>query len=1074
MATIDTASSSTELALAFQPAGYEQIPGSTILTRLNYYDGKFLRADDLRLEQNYLRRLAELDARASGSGLVYGFDVSLGRGDALTIGAGLAFDASGRVLYMPAGFTVGLQQLIDSTRRAAVTAQQASAGSSTFAICPPDEGPVQPQGPSGAEFYLITIAHAEETCGEEDVFGTLCDDGCATSTDRAYLVEGVVARATPFLPRTPFVTTTTVGLTDAHIRSQLVSAYFADEKDFVPCQISKAGLLSGLWCNGAAAPSGWEVPIAVVGRLSSSTFVDEWVVRRERMDTPPRRYWQGRMCMRPWDVFLAQVLQFQCQLPSVLSGRGGDATAVDPCAPHVAVIRQVSSYVKELAAALAQPAPTPGAADEQPAPPPASATTATNVEAAYVLALEPLQLETIQKLQVNLADVLAKAALPSQRILIDGGLVELPPAGYLPVTPGTTPPVDEQVRRLMGPGVDLRFCVAAPDYIPRAFESAQHMDRISLVHGLDNPADKPKVDVLVPNGVFDGPKTTPAQGWDATVVLEPRLLEAILGTQHLIVAADVAPNPVELRGFGRSAVLAGGGAEAQFAGQQAQLSVAGAAPPPPFGGYASVEFDKNPFDLSAGDTFTVNAEGALADEIQSPFGDTVTATGTFTVDSRKQPSSGGIQVQATGSLTGSGSTLAGSGDFGPAGVKVQMTFAGNSAELIVASADGGDSQIVVKAEWSGTPLTAEVTATEVRPEAPFEIAKGQFVANANAFSTQNPLRQEALAGLKTIATVLNDSRYTDVVPGKLFNAVAGSTPASRGLTATLDWVLFHRRREKNCSPVVAAPPTTQTYRVFMVSANPEEVDKIVQAVESDQAVTSFAAKQVGLVEFQDASDSLATGAAKVAADWQAVQPGPLIAHATVAVAAGQGDDTLLKTRVAAYQAAVHDVSTPVPDEQIVVHQPQLTHLPSGPDGQILLFTTVAVETVGYQVLAALSDEGAAAIKMLVGSRNVDQFRADPQAHVIGTIAFEAGTSNVASQTLKQLDAQFNNRHMVLRAHVFTQPGQTTTEDVNSQVEMIMKEVGGDTAATFTMKTYEATADTQPAGTNLTCVLEVVG
>src|SRR5205823_11127900 len=105
----------------------------------------------------------------------------------------------------------------------------------------------------------------------------------------------------------------------------------------------------------------WEVPIAVVGRLSSSTFIDEWVVRRERIETPTRRYWEGRMCMRPWDVFLAQVLQFQCQLPSVLSGRGGDSTATDPCAPHTAVIGQVSSYMQELVAVLDMPvqAPTP-------------------------------------------------------------------------------------------------------------------------------------------------------------------------------------------------------------------------------------------------------------------------------------------------------------------------------------------------------------------------------------------------------------------------------------------------------------------------------------------------------------------------------------------------------------------------------------------------------------------------------------------------------------------------------------------------------------------------------------------
>ena len=88
----------SELALAFEPAGYEQIPEKTVLTRLNYYDGKFLRADSLRLEQDYLRRLAELGARAGGSGLLYGFDVFLGTDEQLTIGGGLGYDARPRAV----------------------------------------------------------------------------------------------------------------------------------------------------------------------------------------------------------------------------------------------------------------------------------------------------------------------------------------------------------------------------------------------------------------------------------------------------------------------------------------------------------------------------------------------------------------------------------------------------------------------------------------------------------------------------------------------------------------------------------------------------------------------------------------------------------------------------------------------------------------------------------------------------------------------------------------------------------------------------------------------------------------
>src|SRR5207302_4631940 len=87
----------------------------------------------------------------------------------------------------------------------------------------------------------------------------------------------------------------------------------------------------------------------------------------------------------------------------------------------------------------------------------------------------------------------AVAAAPSDRVLIDGGIVEAPSGGFLPVTPGTIS-VNDQVRRLLGNGVDLRFCVARADYIPHVLEKAQHMERISLVAGLDDPTHRPQVD----------------------------------------------------------------------------------------------------------------------------------------------------------------------------------------------------------------------------------------------------------------------------------------------------------------------------------------------------------------------------------------------------------------------------------------------------------------------------------------------------------------------------------------------------------------------------------------------------
>jgi hypothetical protein len=114
-----------------------------------------------------------------------------------------------------------------------------------------------------------------------------------------------------------------------------------------------------------------------------------------------------------------------------------------------------------------------------------------------------LSLTRIVGLRDKIASVLSTAATPSQptdRILIRGGMIEMSSAGYLPVMNGTSVSVNDQVRALLGEGLDLRFCIVTADYVAHAFEEAQHMDRISLIQGLDYPSNKPRVDILVPDG----------------------------------------------------------------------------------------------------------------------------------------------------------------------------------------------------------------------------------------------------------------------------------------------------------------------------------------------------------------------------------------------------------------------------------------------------------------------------------------------------------------------------------------------------------------------------------------------
>ena len=112
------------------------IPQPTPLTRLNYFDGKFLRASDLSAEQLYLRRLVDLSNQAGGPGVAHGYNLSLAAGgDTLNVCPGLAIDPQGRVLLLPEDFSIGVQELIERSRQLKTSPTTASGGSDSFGDC---------------------------------------------------------------------------------------------------------------------------------------------------------------------------------------------------------------------------------------------------------------------------------------------------------------------------------------------------------------------------------------------------------------------------------------------------------------------------------------------------------------------------------------------------------------------------------------------------------------------------------------------------------------------------------------------------------------------------------------------------------------------------------------------------------------------------------------------------------------------------------------------------------------------------------------------------------------------------
>ncbi|NHN38337.1 hypothetical protein G8764_13595 [Pseudomaricurvus alcaniphilus] len=552
--------------------GHAVVNKHSPLRRLNYFDGKFIRAPDLILEQQALLNQIRLGNRAGGAGVVYGYDCTLSGNDGLNISAGYAIDPQGKALLLGDGISVGIGELIEKSTAAAFgpTASSAGLGRATatagfsassavtssmaaaavqknisaaqkssavkkagFDDCVIHNSAATISAGTSDQLYLITLNHTEAYCGEEDVYGKLCSEACSTSTNRSYIIEGVEVRAVPINLSQLYKNSAAVDLSAVHLRSRVASAYFEQERQLIASHISASGLSSSIWCLGAEASGGNGVPIAIIGRNGSTTlFLDAWTARRERMEAPPRHYWAGRMAMRPWQQFLAQILQFQCQLRACLTSTDPNAPCktlreFDPCASTRKIAGEAAAGMRYLLDSLGRMAGQ--LSDLQ----------ALNINNATLAELQGGSAGLEAQYQ-KLIDV-ARVVLPEQ-LLINCGIVEVPSAGYLPVNASSTITVNEQVRRFFGDGVDLRFCVTRADYIPHALEEAQHMERICLLSGLDNAANKPKVDVLVPEGEIQQLEAqVVGTGYQSTTSISTNLL-AIGWPRKLSVAADVAGN----------------------------------------------------------------------------------------------------------------------------------------------------------------------------------------------------------------------------------------------------------------------------------------------------------------------------------------------------------------------------------------------------------------------------------------------------------------------------------------------------------------------------------------------------
>jgi hypothetical protein len=1036
--------SASELVLVNRSRGLTVIPESTPLTRLNYFDGKFLRASDLTAEQTYLRKLVQLSNQASGSGIAYGLSVQLGSGDTLRVSPGLAITPEGQVILMPNEAVLSVEKLIEASRRQTTfTASRAIIGSSEFGDCI-EAAATPPDDVLRAEnLYLITAAPAEALCGEEDVFGKLCEEACATSKDRPYRVEGVIFRATPLLLATPLPDSGMVALGAKHLRSRVASAYFEDERSRIASLISGDGLKSELWCLGAEPARGTEVAIGVISRPGGTTaFLDVWIARRELMDSPARRYWQWRMAMRPWDVFLAQVLQFQCQLRDAMSDAPIDDDE-DPCVRNsklVAVAAQQMAEVTQFYAAATRKLAT------VPLEPGEQRLEITGGQTA----LDDLH----RKLQI--AGELA--FLPSDRVMIERGIVELPSGGYLPVVPGANTTVNSQIKRFMGPGVNLRFCVVRPDYVAHALEEVQHMERISLLQGLEDEAKKPDVDILVPNGVIVSQKAPPGSAFRASLRIGD---EGDRGSRLRIrrAAAAAITQRTEFDGVGRVEASEAGPVQMFVAAEATRAPGGSSLPTNSRLSIASVWLTgtcrDNPFAPGASSTSSVELRFTLVPQGDVPGLDFVDVliNGTFYHGTASTSGSSRI-VQGTlsGSFSRKIGTSARSG--GAISLLVDARLSPGGADplaqpprLRLSLREAGEKDgLGLEFAWKGTPL--QISLTSLTPD----VGDMSLIQDSDVLDDNDRSNARARAALQQIMRALTEASFEEQALANLFPAPPAPVD-DLIVQGTLDWVLFHRRRRKQCSEEVRRPETAppRSYQMhhllFSGAIDNFSLESIIEAVRNNrtEVLTQLPFRQASLVEFLPLSQDLISQPASILADWNQLKPAP--GADLVYAAVGSTEDaekegsSLATARLKRVVTVLEPVSKPASNAVSEVLDAPPDALPAGPDGVIVIITA-PVATSCNSIFRAPSQDVFTRVQQLIQAGQIAQ--ALPQLRPVHTVQFNRGTAQPVESSFTGLGAgwQTAGGGNVGQTLVVFREGDTTTpnQQLAEQGRLIMNRI----------------------------------
>jgi hypothetical protein len=469
-----------------------------------------------------------------------------------------------------------------------------------------------------------------------------------------------------------------------------------------------------------------------------------------------------------------------------------------------------------------------------------------------------------------------------------------------------------------------------------------------------------------------------------------------------------------------------------------------------------------------------------------------------------------IRTRFRGTVQGS---LAGGAESDPVDVTVEVVLGVSEsridAQLVL---DDEDSKrltepIALRLEWQGTPIVATISTTSLRNapapsiedlaarKLPIAIDAKRLQAalqeritlvtareDGEVLRAGNVLHDRAVSAIERIGVLLGDPRFAPAALEKLFPAPADT--GSLRIAPTLDWVLFHRRRDRDCGAAVVAPrpvpepePQTHCHLVYRITDDPEgrelahrliEAGKLEELLRQPDGEREPLTRLLGDVELDE--DEAIVDDGGVDERWSE-RGGGQAARAYVFSRKGDADAGSADDRRRA-AGAIGDLVGQAEGFEAELHA--VSELPE--DGcPVITVLEPAVKTIRHRVWMARNDSDGNAIGTLLQSRDVAKALASGSFVDAGFAAFPSGSVTPAESDLKR--AEYNlDRFRLSRAHTFISPGtDLSSEALQGQAKTIAEALGDEFTGDFDATVDEAlSAQDWPSDAQAITIVVVIG